>query len=162
MESLLQAAEVWLKRRSTSEKGAPAPKGFSVLFSGPSGTGKTMAAGTLAARLGLPLVRVDLSRVVSKYIGETEKNLADIFENAERAGHVLLFDEADALFGKRTKVADSGDRYANQLTGFLLQKIEDHGGIVVLTSNRRGTIDDALLRRFTVAVELSDDDGGAL
>jgi SpoVK/Ycf46/Vps4 family AAA+-type ATPase len=128
-------------------------KGLSALFSGPPGTGKTMAAEVIAADLGLDLYRVDLSAVVSKYIGETEKNLSHIFREAETSNAVLFFDEADALFGKRTGVADAHDRYANIETSFLLQKMEDYEGVVILASNLRDNMDDAFTRRLRFIVD---------
>lgn len=118
------------------------------LFHGPSGTGKTLSAGLLGQRCGREVWRVDLSQVSSKYIGETEKNLARLFEAAEQAGWILFFDEADALFGKRTGVSDAHDRYANQEVSYLLQRIEAFAGVVILATNLRHNIDDAFLRRF--------------
>ncbi|MBO1076168.1 ATP-binding protein [Roseomonas marmotae] len=118
------------------------------LFAGPSGTGKTMAAGLVARRAGLPLHRIDLSAVVSKYIGETEKQLDQVLREAEAIGAALLFDEADALFGKRTEVRDAHDRYANQEVAFLLQRIECFDGLVILTTNLGGHVDPAFLRRI--------------
>lgn len=123
------------------------------LFVGPSGTGKTLACGWLATRLGLPLYRVDMAMVSSKYIGETEKHLGELFARAESENVVLLFDEADALFGKRTEVKDAHDRYANQQTNYLLQRIEAHDGIVLLTSNSRSRFDSAFTRRLDAIVE---------
>ncbi len=127
--------------------------GVRALFYGPSGTGKTLAVGWLATRLGLPLYRVDLASVTSKYIGETEKNLAQLFARAENAEVVLLFDEADALFGKRTDVKDSNDRYANAQTNYLLQRIESFEGIAILTSNGRARFDSAFSRRLDAVIE---------
>jgi hypothetical protein len=127
--------------------------GVRVLMVGPSGTGKTLTAGWLATRLGMPLYRVDLAAVTSKYIGETEKNLAELFARAEHAEVVLLFDEADALFGKRTDVKDANDRFANQQTNYLLQRIESYDGIVLLTSNSRSRFDSAFTRRLDTIVE---------
>jgi hypothetical protein len=118
------------------------------LFHGPPGTGKTLSACLLGERCGREVHRVDLSLVASKYIGETEKNLSHLFDSAERDGHLLFFDEADALFGKRTGVGDSHDRYANQEVSYLLQRIEAFSGVVVLASNMKQNIDDAFLRRF--------------
>jgi len=127
--------------------------GVRALFVGPSGTGKTLAVGWLATVLGLPLYRIDLAAVSSKYTGETEKNLAQLFARAEHADVVLLFDEADALFGKRTDVKDSNDRFANAQTNYLLQRIESFEGIAVLTSNSRSRFDSAFTRRLDAIVE---------
>ncbi len=128
-------------------------KGLSVLFAGPSGTGKTMAAEVLAHDVELDLYKVDLSGVVSKYIGETEKNLASIFAEAETSNAILFFDEADALFGKRTEVSDAHDRYANIETSYLLQKMEAYEGVVVLATNLRENMDEAFTRRIRFIVE---------
>src|SRR5262249_48358482 len=127
--------------------------GVRALFIGPSGTGKTLAAGWLATRLGVPLYRVDLAAVTSKYIGETEKNLAQLLARAERAEVVLLFDEADSLFGKRTDVRDANDRFANTQTNYLLQRIESFDGIAILTSNSRSRFDEAFTRRLDMIVD---------
>jgi hypothetical protein len=127
--------------------------GVRALLYGPSGTGKTLAVGWLATRLGLPLYRVDLASVTSKYIGETEKNLAQLFARAEHAEVVLMFDEADALFGKRTEVKDANDRYANAQTNYLLQRIESFEGITILTSNSRARFDSAFTRRLDTIIE---------
>jgi SpoVK/Ycf46/Vps4 family AAA+-type ATPase len=123
------------------------------LFHGPSGTGKTLAALAIARELDVQILRIDLSRVVSKYLGETEKNLAAVFAEAEQSGAVLLFDEADALFGKRSDVSDSHDRYANVEVSWLLQRIEAFGGLAILTTNARQNIDEAFLRRLRYVVE---------
>jgi winged helix domain-containing protein/ATPase family protein associated with various cellular activities (AAA) len=128
-------------------------KGLSALFIGPSGTGKTMAAEVLARELELHLYKVDLSGLVSKYIGETEKNLSRIFEEAETSNAILFFDEADALFGKRTKVRDAHDRYANIETSFLLQKMEEYEGVVILATNLSENMDEAFTRRIRFIVE---------
>ncbi|MCP5104024.1 MAG: ATP-binding protein, partial [bacterium] len=128
-------------------------KGLNVLFSGPSGTGKTMAAEILANELGLDFYKIDLSCVVSKYIGETEKNLAGIFKEAQTANAVLFFDEADALFGKRSEIKDSHDRYANIEINYLLQEMEQHEGIVILATNFRRNIDDAFSRRVHFSLD---------
>ena len=132
--------------------------GISVLFHGPSGTGKTLAAEVIASELDLDLLRIDLSQVVSKYIGETEKNLRRVFDAAEDGGAVLLFDEADALFGKRSEVKDSHDRYANIEVGYLLQRMEAYRGLAILTTNVKGALDSAFLRRlrFVVAFPFPD------
>jgi ATPase family associated with various cellular activities (AAA)/Winged helix domain, variant len=126
--------------------------GVSVLFEGPSGTGKTMAAEVLARDLRLDLYRIDLSQVVSKYIGETEKNLRRVFDAADIGGAILLFDEADALFGKRSDVKDSHDRYANIEVSYLLQRMEAYRGLAILTTNRRDALDEAFLRRIRFVV----------
>ena len=128
-------------------------RGLNVLFSGSSGTGKTMAAEALASEIGLDLYKIDLSSVVSKYIGETEKNLRRIFEEAEESNAILFFDEADALFGKRSDVKDAHDRYANVEISYLLQKMEEHEGIVILATNLSRNMDEAFLRRMQFVVE---------
>ncbi|RZN38370.1 MAG: ATP-binding protein, partial [Methanophagales archaeon ANME-1-THS] len=128
-------------------------KGLNVLFSGPSGTGKTMAAEVIASELHLDLYKIDLSMVVSKYIGETEKNLSHIFKEAEQSNAILFFDEADALFGKRSEVRDSHDRYANIEISYLLQKMEENEGIVILATNLSQNIDDAFKRRMHFTIE---------
>jgi hypothetical protein len=127
--------------------------GISVLFAGLSGTGKTLAAEVLARELRLDLYRIDLSAVVSKYIGETEKNLRRVFDAAETCGVILLFDEADALFGKRSQVKDSHDRYANIEVGYLLQRMEAYHGLAILTTNMKDALDDAFLRRLHFVVD---------
>lgn len=127
--------------------------GISALFVGTSGTGKTLAAEVLANELRLDLYRIDLSQVVSKYIGETEKNLRRVFDAAEAGGSILLFDEADALFGKRSEVKDSHDRYANIEVSYLLQRMEAYRGLAILTTNLKGAIDPAFLRRIRFVVQ---------
>lgn len=127
-------------------------KGISALFAGPSGTGKTMAAEVIANELGFDLYRIDLSAVVSKYIGETEKNLQRIFSAAESRGVILFFDEADALFGKRTEVRDSHDRYANIEISYLLQQIEQYQGVAILATNLRQNLDEAFTRRLALTI----------
>jgi SpoVK/Ycf46/Vps4 family AAA+-type ATPase len=126
--------------------------GLSALFSGPPGTGKTMVAGIIAQELSLDLYQIDLSRIVSKYVGETEKNLAELFDAAEAGHAILLFDEADSLFAKRTEVKSSVDRYANLEVNYLLQRMEAFGGITVLTTNMDSAIDDAFRRRISFRV----------
>jgi SpoVK/Ycf46/Vps4 family AAA+-type ATPase len=126
--------------------------GVSALFTGGSGTGKTMAAEVLAGELRLDLYRIDLSSVVSKYIGDTEKNLKQVFDTAEDGGVLLLFDEADALFGKRSEVRDSRDRYANIEVGYLLQRLEAYQGLAILTTNLKSTMDSAFQRRLRFIV----------
>ncbi len=135
--------------------------GLSALFSGSSGTGKTMAAEILAGELALDLYRIDLSCVVSKYIGETEKNLRKIFDAAEESGAVLLFDEADALFGKRSEVRDSHDRYANLEISYLLQRIDSYRGVAILTTNMQHAIDAAFMRRIRFIVPFPFPDAAA-
>jgi SpoVK/Ycf46/Vps4 family AAA+-type ATPase len=135
--------------------------GAAALFAGPSGTGKTLAAEVVAGALGLDLYRIDLSQVVSKYIGETEKNLRRVFDAAEAGGAVLLFDEADALFGKRSEVKDSHDRYANIEVGYLLQRIETYRGVAILTTNLKDTLDPAFLRRLRFIVQFPFPDAEA-
>jgi len=128
-------------------------RGVTALFAGPSGTGKTLAADIIARELGLDLYTVDLSGVVSKYIGETEKNLERIFSSAENANAILFFDEADALFGKRSEVRDSHDRYANIEIAYLLQQMEQYEGVAILATNLRQNMDEAFVRRLQFVVE---------
>jgi SpoVK/Ycf46/Vps4 family AAA+-type ATPase len=128
-------------------------KGVNVLFAGPSGTGKTMAAEIIAADLGLELFKIDLAMMVSKYIGETEKNLDKVFTAAREANAILFFDEADAIFGKRSEVKDAHDRYANVEVGYLLQKMESYDGIVVLATNLRKNLDEAFIRRLHTTID---------
>jgi hypothetical protein len=135
--------------------------GAAALFAGPSGTGKTLAAEVLAGELALDLYRIDLSQVVSKYIGETEKNLERIFGAAEDGGAILLFDEADALFGKRSEVRDSHDRYANVEVSYLLQRMETYRGLAILTSNQRSALDQAFLRRLRAVITFPFPDAAA-
>ena len=141
----------FLKNRSGS-------RGVRLLFSGPPGTGKTLSAEVLAHSLGVDLLYVDISRVVSKWIGETEKNLSAVFETAERVHAVLMFDEADALFGRRTEVSDAHDRHANLETAYLLSRLERFEGLVILASNLRQNIDPAFLRRveFSISFDAPD------
>src|SRR3984957_9830318 len=127
--------------------------GISALFTGPSGTGKTMAAEVIANDLRLSLYRIDLSAVVSKYIGETEKNLRQLFDAAEEGGALLFFDECDALFGKRSEVKDSHDRYANIEINYLLQRMESYRGLAILATNMRSALDEAFVRRLRFIVQ---------
>mgnify|MGYP001800444824 CR=1 FL=1 len=127
--------------------------GITALFAGPSGTGKTLAAEVLAQELSLDLYRIDLSSVISKYIGETEKNLRRVFDAAQEGGAILLFDEADALFGKRSEVKDSRDRYANIEVSYLLQRMESYPGLAILTTNLKNSIDTAFMRRIRFLVQ---------
>ncbi|MBQ7506496.1 MAG: ATP-binding protein [Lachnospiraceae bacterium] len=128
--------------------------GVSILLYGPPGTGKTMAAQVIANELGLPLYRIDLSQIYSKYIGETEKNLSAIFNEASKANVILFFDEADALFSKRTDITQANDKFANSETAYLLQKIEEYRGISILATNFFNNFDSAFVRRITYAAHL--------
>ncbi|BAY14147.1 AAA family ATPase [Calothrix sp. NIES-2098] len=141
------------------EKKLSLGKGLNILFAGPPGTGKTMAAEVVAGELELDLYKIDLSAVVSKYIGETEKHLSRIFQEAETSNAILFFDEADALFGKRTEVSDAHDRYANLEVSYLLQRMEEYDGVVILATNFRKNMDEAFVRRlhFTIDFPLPDE-----
>ena len=156
---LLRSISAYLRHRDLVlsewgyERAVARSQGLKVLFAGESGTGKTMAAQVLADELGLELFRIDLATVVSKYIGETEKNLDRIFTAAEGSNAMLFFDEADALFGKRSEVSDAHDRYANIEVAYLLQKMESYDGAVVLATNLRRNIDDAFLRRLDFVID---------
>jgi len=159
VERELDLALAWIRhqRRVLDEWGfarrVAFGRGLTALFAGEPGTGKTMAAQVLARELGVDAFRVDLSRVMSKYIGETEKNLGSLFDEATASGAMLFFDEADALFGKRSKVTDAHDRYANVEIGYLLQRMEEHDGITVLATNRQRDLDEAFVRRFHIIVD---------
>jgi SpoVK/Ycf46/Vps4 family AAA+-type ATPase len=133
-------------------------RGVRMLFSGPPGTGKTLSAEVMANALGADLLLVDLARVVSKWIGETEKNLAAVFDGAERGQAVLFFDEADALFGRRTEVSDAHDRYANLETAYLLQRLERFDGLAILATNLRQNVDPAFARRLEFAIDFDEPD----
>ena len=143
---------LWMEHRDKVQADAVLARkikpGFRVLFYGPAGTGKTLTATLIGKEFNLPVYRIDLSQVVSKYIGETEKHLEWVFTRAVRKNWILFFDEADALFGKRTNVQSAHDKYANQEVAYLLQRIEDYEGLLILASNFKGNIDDAFLRRF--------------
>lgn len=158
----MQLACAHLKYRFAMEKmmgnKTPYGKGIGVLMYGPPGTGKTMAAQVMANELGMELCRVDLSQVTSKYIGETEKNLESVFREAEHSNVILFFDEADSLFGKRTEVKDSNDKYANQETSYILQRIESYEGMIILATNLVKNFDSAFMRRITVAIRFSEPD----
>jgi SpoVK/Ycf46/Vps4 family AAA+-type ATPase len=127
--------------------------GYRALFYGPPGTGKTFTAVLLGKRTDRPVYRIDLSMVVSKFIGETEKNLSNLFDRADNKDWILFFDEADALFGKRTNVRDAHDRYANQEVSYLLQRLEDYSGLAILAINLRQNIDEAFMRRFNAIID---------
>ena len=127
-------------------------RGYRALFYGPPGTGKTLTATLIGAKVGMDVYRIDLSQVISKYIGETEKNLSNIFDQAEHRNWILFFDEADSLFGARTQTSNSNDRAANQEISYLLQRVEDFPGIVILASNLKSNIDEAFSRRFQNAI----------
>ena len=139
----------------------PYGAGLSSLFSGPPGTGKTMAASIMSRELGMELFRIDLSRVVNKYIGETEKNLGRIFDEAQQSNAILLFDEADSLFSKRTDVRSSVDRYANLEVNYLLQRMEDFDGVTILTTNMEASLDDAFKRRLKFHIDFPFPDADA-
>lgn len=141
------------KLKNKFQFGKKIKPGFKVLFTGPPGTGKTLTASLLGKYCGMDVYRVDLSLVVSKYIGETEKNLSRVFDKAESKNWILFFDEADALFGKRSNTSDSHDRYANQEVSFLLQRMEDFDGLVILSSNFKKNIDEAFFRRFQLVLD---------
>lgn len=160
--SAMQLACAHIKYRFAMEKTmgrqTPYGKGVGVLMYGPPGTGKTMAAQVMANELGMELCRVDLSQVTSKYVGETEKNLESVFREAEHSNVILFFDEADSLFGKRTEVKDSNDKYANQETSYILQRIESYEGMVILATNLVKNFDSAFMRRITVSIRFSEPD----
>jgi len=162
-EVMLREFLLWLKHRDTvvQEWGAKTVGGPVALFSGPSGTGKTFAACVMATELGWPLFRVDLARLVSKYIGETEKNLGRLFDAAHGRRMILQFDEVDALMSKRGEIKEARDRYANMEVSYLLARIEDHEGPCVLTTNLRNQIDKAFSRRFQMVVEFPRPDEAA-
>ena len=123
-----------------------------IVISGPSGTGKTLTASLLGRVTGKDAYRIDLSLVISKYIGETEKNLEKVFKQAEHKDWILFFDEADALFGQRTQITDAHDRFANQEVSYLLQRVEDYAGVVILASNMKSNLDEAFVRRFQTII----------
>ena len=148
----LNEIKIWLEHGHTLmnewEMGKKLKPGYKALFYGPPGTGKTLTAGLFGKLTGADVYRVDLSMVISKYIGETEKNLEMVFAKAEHKNWILFFDEADALFGKRTGIADAHDKYANQEVAYLLQRLEDYNGLVILSSNMRDNVDEAFSRRL--------------
>ncbi len=140
-----------LRQGSFMDKGLK--RGFRVLFYGPSGTGKTLTAAVLAKETNKEVYAIDLSKVISKYIGDTEKNLDRLFAKAEEKDWILFIDEADALFGKRTNVGDAHDRYANQEVSYLLQKIENYHGLVIVASKMKSNIEHAFTRRFNEIIK---------
>ena len=148
----IDVIKTWMQHSNTIMKEWGLEKsikpGYRSLFYGPPGTGKTLTATLIGAELGVDVYRIDLSMVVSKYIGETEKNLANVFNQAQHKNWILFFDEADALFGKRTQTTNSNDRHANQEISYLLQRVEDYPGIVILATNLKANIDEAFARRF--------------
>lgn len=155
-QAYIDDIKIWLEYHHSLEQDTVIAKklkrGYRVLFYGPPGTGKTLAASLLGKQFSKDVYRIDLSQVVSKFIGETEKNLEKIFTKAENKNWILFFDEADALFGKRSNISGSHDKYANQEVSYLLQRIEDYPGLIVLASNFKNNIDQAFLRRFNSIV----------
>ncbi|MGA8044637.1 MAG: ATP-binding protein [Dermatophilaceae bacterium] len=156
-EHQIREIEDWLKDNPVLVEdggmGERVKPGYRVLFHGPAGSGKTLTAALLGKTTGRPVVRIDLSRVVSKYMGETEKNLSRLFDQARHEGWILFFDEADALFGKRTAIRDAHDKYANQEVVYLRQAIQTHPGLVILATNQRDNIDDEVLRPPAASIQ---------
>lgn len=164
-QQLLQIVDEVAKQRRPSKSRAGRHRlikktGITAFFAGASGTGKTMAAEVIANELNLALYLIDLSSIASKYIGETEKNLEKVFDAAGKSGAILFFDEADALFGKRSEVKDSHDRYANIEVGYLLQRINAFHGLVIFTTNMKSALDDSFLRRIRHIVDFPIPDEG--
>ncbi|MEL7601127.1 MAG: ATP-binding protein [Proteiniphilum sp.] len=158
----IKEIETWLKYNDELLYGwkmqGKIKPGYRVLFHGPSGTGKTLTASLLGKYTHRDVYRIDLSMVVSKYIGETEKNLSRLFDKAENKEWILFFDEADALFGKRTNVNDAHDKYANQEVSYLLQRVESHAGLIILASNMKSNLDTSFTRRFNSIIEFDHPD----
>ena len=156
----IKELEIWLKHHEVLRKEhdltGKFKSGYRALFYGPPGTGKTLTASLLGKYTGREVYRVDLSVVISKYIGETEKNLSKLFDKARYKNWILFFDEADAIFGKRTQVRDAHDKYANQEVSYLLQRLEEHPGLVILASNFKSNIDAAFTRRFQAIVQFTN------
>jgi len=154
--------KIWLEQHPLLEQDSVIRRkikpGYRVLFYGPSGTGKTLTATLLGKYIDRDVYRIDLSQVVSKYIGETEKNLEKVFSKAENKDWILFFDEADALFGKRSNVSSAHDKYANQEVSYLLQRVEDYPGLIILASNFKNNIDQAFIRRFNAIVHFPSPD----
>ncbi|MEQ1720241.1 MAG: ATP-binding protein [Nitrosomonas sp.] len=155
----IENINTWLQHSQTIlqqwDLGRNIKPGYRALFYGPPGTGKTLTATLIGSTMGVDVYRIDLSMIVSKYIGETEKNLANVFDQAVNKNWILFFDEADALFGKRTQTSSSNDRYANQEISYLLQRVEDYPGVVILATNLKANIDDAFARRFQTSVHFA-------
>lgn len=149
IENWIKHNDMLLQDRGMKKKIKP---GYRALFYGPPGTGKTLTATLLGKYTGKDVFRIDLSRVVSKYIGETEKNLSRLFDKSENKNWILFFDEADALFSKRTDIRDAHDKYANQEVAYLLQRVEGYSGLVILATNHRGNVDDAFVRHFQAII----------
>jgi hypothetical protein len=153
----LDELRIWLQHRRTLyedwDMGKKLKPGYKALFYGPPGTGKTLTASLLGKLFDLDVYRIDLSMVISKYIGETEKNLEKVFKRAENKNWILFFDEADALFGKRTNITDSHDKYANQEIAYLMQRLEDYPGLVIMASNMRNNVDEAFTRRLQSIIQ---------
>ncbi|MBC7947054.1 MAG: ATP-binding protein [Chitinophagaceae bacterium] len=162
LKDQIDEIKIWLKYKDQlMDKMDMLKKGYRTLFYGPPGTGKTFTAKILGNELDKEVYKIDLSMIVSKYIGETEKNLELLFAQAEGKGWILFFDEADALFGKRTNVRDAHDKYANQEVSYLLQRIEDYNGLVILATNMKNNIDDAFVRRFNSILSFPFPDAGS-
>jgi hypothetical protein len=159
----LDELRIWLQHgRTLYENWGMSSKlkpGYKALFHGPSGTGKTLTAALLGKLYNIDVYRVDLSMVISKYIGDTEKNLEKVFKKAENKNWILFFDEADSLFGKRTSISDSHDKYANQEISYLLQRLEDYSGLVILASNMRNNVDEAFTRRLQAIIHFKNPQG---
>ena len=154
MDNLILASSTLEQLKLLRDRVAANGKGVRALLTGTDGTGRTLAASWISINIGPDLYRVDLAFVMSKYIGETEKNLDREFSTANESGVVLFFDEADALFGKRTEIDDANDRYANIETSYLLERLEQHAGIVILSTGSRDEIDEVFLRLMDVVVEI--------
>ena len=151
----VEQIKAWLRQSSLINREGAEKKltqGYRSLFYGPPGSGKTLTAALIGKEFNKPVYKIDLANLVSKYIGETEKNLEIIFDRAEGKEWILFFDEADALFGERTGVKDAHDRYSNQEVSYLLQRIEDYNGLVILATNMKNNIDEAFIRRFNLVI----------
>jgi SpoVK/Ycf46/Vps4 family AAA+-type ATPase len=154
----VEQIKAWLRQPSLINRESAEKKlkpGYRSLFYGPQGSGKKLTAALIGKEFDKPVYTIDLANLVSKYIGETEKNLEILFDRAEGKEWILFFDEADALFGKRTEVKNAHDKYSNQEISYLLQRIEDYNGLVILATNMKSNIDDAFTRRFNSAIDFS-------